>query len=54
VALAAILRITIQGNGGGGGGATRYSWISKGLASGVNKHGAWVIAVLLWTWRRVC
>lgn len=51
MALAAILLNSIQG-GGGGGGAKKFSWLSKAKCSGMNKHMAWVLAMLL-SWRRV-
>lgn len=54
MALAAVLRITIQQNGGGGGGATVFSWISKGVAIGVNKHGLWILAAFLLLRGKLC
>jgi hypothetical protein len=52
MALAAVLRITIEKNGGGGGGGTTpTSWLSKAKCSGINKHMGWLIAALL-LWRK--
>lgn len=29
-------------------GNTKYSWLSKGVAVGVNKHIGWIMTLILW------
>jgi hypothetical protein len=30
------------------GGGNVYSWLSKGIGTGMNKHSGWIVAVLVW------
>jgi hypothetical protein len=53
MALAAIMIDVLKQTGGGGGGGGQFSWISKAVGTGVNKHGGWIIAAVL-LWRRLC
>jgi len=47
MALAAVLKNVLE-RGGIGPPPTPYSWLSKGVATGVNKHTVWILGMIAW------